>query len=142
MATAFSASTLESTTYDIGRDLARRSEGLAPGLFNRRWWSNTLLQWSMKDEAFKVQLFRFIDVLPSLRDDAQVTRVAEEYFGQLPAATSAMQWGLRAAAATKFGARLSGASLRKQITQMATTFISGASAADAVPALATLWREG
>jgi RHH-type transcriptional regulator, proline utilization regulon repressor / proline dehydrogenase / delta 1-pyrroline-5-carboxylate dehydrogenase len=138
----FSTASLESATFDVGRELAARSAGLSPRVFDRRWWSNTLLQWGMKDERFKVQLFRFIDVLPALRDDAAVTRLAEEYFGDMPALTTGMQWGLRAAAATTIGARLGGASLRRQVHEMARMFIAGESPEAAVPALEELWRNG
>jgi RHH-type proline utilization regulon transcriptional repressor/proline dehydrogenase/delta 1-pyrroline-5-carboxylate dehydrogenase len=63
---------LEPRIRAIGEDLARRSGGRAPGLFDSRWWSQAAINLAMKDPAFKAQLFRFIDVLPSLRDDAQV----------------------------------------------------------------------
>jgi len=96
----------------------------------------------MKDDAFKVQLFRFIDVLPSLRDDSQVARLMEEYFGESAAVASPLHWGLRAVSATRLGARLSAKALRRQIQQLATTFIAGASVVDAAPALARLWKEG
>ena len=36
---------LESAIYRIGRELTDRSAGLAPTLFNRRWWANPLLDW-------------------------------------------------------------------------------------------------
>ncbi|WP_447980576.1 proline dehydrogenase family protein [Candidatus Nitrospira bockiana] len=134
--------TLESDIMRIGRDLAERSAGLSPTLFERRWWSKTLLDWAMKDEAFKVRLFRFIDVLPSLRDDAQVARLVEEYFGDLRSLGAPLQWGMRAMSATKLGARLSAKSLRQRILQMATIFIAGATVERAEGVLSSLWKEG
>lgn len=85
--------TLESAIQEIGQELAQRSAGLSPTMFDARWWSNSLLDWCMKDEAFKVQLFRFIDVLPSLRNDAQISKLVEEYFGGLSRLPSTFQWG-------------------------------------------------
>ncbi|MGH7229961.1 MAG: L-glutamate gamma-semialdehyde dehydrogenase, partial [Nitrospiraceae bacterium] len=136
------AASIETAVRRIGHDLAERSKELAPTFFDRRWWSNTLLDWCTKDEDFKVRLFRFIDVLPALRDDAQIARLVGEYFGegQLPAAS--LQWGLRAVSATKLGARLSAKSLRHRIQQMATTFIAGAGIEDALPVLSRLWANG
>lgn len=135
-------STLESAIHRIGRDLHERSAGLAPTLFDRRWWANTLFEWCMKDEGFKVRLFRFIDVLPALRDDVQVAKLIEEYFGESSALAAPLQWGLRAASLTKFGLRLSAKSLRHQILQIAKTFIAGATVQDALPVLADLWNGG
>jgi RHH-type transcriptional regulator, proline utilization regulon repressor / proline dehydrogenase / delta 1-pyrroline-5-carboxylate dehydrogenase len=133
---------LDSAIDRIGRLLADRSAGLSPSLFNRRWWSNTLLDWCMKDEAFKVRLFRVIDLLPSLKDDRQVTTLIEEYFHDLPTLATPLQWGLRALSATNLGARLSGHSLRQQIVEMARMFIAGTTVQDAGPILSQLWKSG
>src|SRR5690349_3408293 len=133
---------LDSAIDRIGRQLADRSAGFSPSLFNRRWWSNTLLDWCMKDEAFKVRLFRVIDLLPSLKDDRQVTTLIEEYFHDLPTLATPLQWGLRALSATNVGARLSGHSLRQQIVEMARIFIAGTTIQDAGPILSQLWKSG
>ncbi|HPV31113.1 MAG TPA: proline dehydrogenase family protein, partial [Deltaproteobacteria bacterium] len=133
---------LEPRIRAIGEDLARRSSGMSPGLFDSRWWSQAAINLAMKDPAFKAQLFRFIDVLPSLRDDAQVVRLAEEYFGDMSGHLFGAQWGLKALASTKLGATLSGKAIRHQVEQMATSFIAGASIEQAVPALRKLWSEG
>ncbi|MBA2251779.1 MAG: L-glutamate gamma-semialdehyde dehydrogenase, partial [Nitrospirales bacterium] len=133
---------LESAIDRIGRQLADRSAGLAPTLFNRRWWSNTLLNWCMKDETFKVRVFRFIDLLPSLQDDRQVTKLIQEYFEDLPTLATPLQWGLRAASSTTLGARLTGHSLRQHIVDMARMFIAGTTIQDAGSMLSQLWKSG
>ncbi|MFQ5990890.1 MAG: proline dehydrogenase family protein [Nitrospiraceae bacterium] len=133
---------LESAIRLIGADLARRSAGLSPSVFNSRWWSNSLLDWCMKDETFKVQLFRFIDVLPALRDESQIAKLVEEYFAGMPSLSTALQWGLRAMSATRLGAHFSSKSLKHQINQMAQTFIAGESVESALPVLARLWASG
>ncbi|QOJ33548.1 MAG: bifunctional proline dehydrogenase/L-glutamate gamma-semialdehyde dehydrogenase [Nitrospira sp.] len=133
---------LEPRIRAIGEDLAHRSSGLAPGLFDSRWWSQAAINLAMKDPAFKAQLFRFIDVLPSLREDGQVVRLAEEYFGEMGANLFGAQWGLRALGSTKLGATLSGKALRHQVEQIATSFIAGASIDEALPRLRALWQEG
>ena len=133
---------LEPRIRAIGEDLARRSSGLAPGLFDSRWWSQAAINLAMKDPAFKAQLFRFIDVLPSLRDDAQVVRLAEEYFGDMSRHLFGVQWGLKALASTKLGATLSGKAIRHQVEQMATAFIAGASIEQAISTLHQLWDDG
>ena len=133
---------LESEIHRIGRQLAERSAGHVPTVFHARWWAGTLLDWCMKDEHFKVQLFRFIDVLPALKSDSMVSRVVEEYFGGTESPASPLHWGLRAISGTRLGAYLSAKSLRHHIHQTAYTFIAGASIQEAVPTLARLWAEG
>ncbi len=134
--------TLEAEIRRIGEALATRSAGHAPTVFDSRWWSASLLRWSMKDDDFKVRLFRFIDVLPCLHRDDQVTKLVDEYFGGIDKLAGPMHWGLRAMSATRLGARVSVHSLRHQVEQMARTFIAGASVDSAMTVLAQLWKSG
>lgn len=71
------------TDSDIRRQAERlyaRAAATSPRLFDRTWWSGRLLEWAIRDEAFKVRLFRFIDVLPTLKTPAQIARLVDEYF--------------------------------------------------------------
>ncbi len=71
------------TDTDIRQQAERlyaHASTIRPRLFDRQWWSGRLLEWAIRDEAFKVRLFQFIDVLPTLTTPAQVTRLVEEYF--------------------------------------------------------------
>ncbi|HKT36270.1 MAG TPA: proline dehydrogenase family protein [Nitrospira sp.] len=133
---------LESSVRRIGEELARLSGGQSPTLFERRWWSQAAINLAMHNLDFKTQLFRFIDVLPSVTDDQRVVTLAQEYFGSLTDQAFGLGWGLKALAATGMGARLSGHAIRVQVEQMARTFIAGSSIADATPALKHLWSEG
>ena len=133
---------LESEIRRIGHQLAKDYADHVPTVFNARWWASTLLDWCMRDESFKVQLFRFIDVLPALKSDALVARLVEEYFGGSESPASPLHRGLRAISGTRLGAYLSAKSLRHQIHQMAYTFIAGASVQEAQPVLTKMWREG
>lgn len=132
---------LEPAIRRIGLALAEESGGSTPSIFQSRWWSDTLLTLCFKDEDFKVRLFRFIDVLPALQTDARVAAVLEEYFADkdLPAS---LQWGLRAMSTTGLGAALGGMTIRRQVEQMARTFIAGTTVKEAVPVLAGMWKEG
>ena len=94
----------------------------------------------MQDSRFKTQLFRFIDVLPSVTDDEQVVALAREYLGDGDTALFGGQWGLKALSATSLGARLSGKAIRSQVEHMARTFIAGATVEEAAPRLSDLWQ--
>lgn len=133
---------LEPAIQRIGLDLAKRSAGQAPSIFHSRWWSDTLLDLCVKDDAFKVQLFRFIDVLPALQTDTQIAALMQEYFGDGANLPTSLRLGLRAMAVTGFGASLSSKTIRRQVEQMARTFIVGASVTEALPVLAGMWKEG
>src|SRR5882762_2856036 len=51
-----------------------------PSLFSKKGLYGALMEWSMRDERFKTQLFRFVDVLPSLTSSGEVARHLQEYF--------------------------------------------------------------
>ena len=53
----------------------------APALFSRKGAYARLMNWSMQDPVFKTQLFRFVDVLPSLDSPAEIVRHLQEYLG-------------------------------------------------------------
>ena len=137
-----SAASLEPAIVRIGTHLSQLSASRAPTVFESRWWSQGVINLAMKDPAFKVQLFRFIDVLPSLASDAAVVKLADEYFGAMHGNVFGLQWGLKALASTGMGAAITGKSIRHQVEQMARTFIAGGSVAEALPVLAGLWKDG
>lgn len=136
------SSSLEPAILRIGEQLAQLSSGLSPSIFDDRWWSHSAINLAMKDTSFKTRLFHFIDVLPVIRDDERVVSLAEEYFGRENSELFGLQWGLKALTSTSMGARLTGKAIRKQIEQMAKTFITGASIEETVSVLSQLWKEG
>ena len=133
---------LEPLIQQIGAAIVQGSAGAAPALFDRRRWSQTLLDWAMNDPEFKVQLFRFVDVLPVLKRDEQVARLLDEYFSDQDRLGRLLQWGMKFMAGSTLAAKLGARSLRKQVEQMAGTFIAGATVSEAAPILAQLWKDG
>jgi len=133
---------LESEVCRIGEQLAHLSAGRTPTLFDGRWWSQTAFNLAMQDGVFKTQLFRFIDVLPSITHDEQVVTLAREYLGDANTQLFGTQWGLKALSFTSLGARLSGKVIRSQVEHMARTFIAGATVEEAAPRLTDLWQHG
>ena len=73
---------LEDLTLRYGREVFARLDRAGPVPFTAAWWDERLMEWSMGDEDVKVQLFRFVDVLPLLRSPANITRHLREYFGE------------------------------------------------------------
>jgi RHH-type proline utilization regulon transcriptional repressor/proline dehydrogenase/delta 1-pyrroline-5-carboxylate dehydrogenase len=74
---------LETLTGKYGREVFARVDRRGPVLFSPGWFDERLMEWSMGDEAVKVQLFRFVDALPLLRGRPEaISRHLREYFGQ------------------------------------------------------------
>ena len=58
-------------------------------------WIDKLVTLTTRDENFRVQALRFIDVLPSLEDDISLTRHLQSYFGHLKLPLPELaRWGL------------------------------------------------
>src|SRR5215471_5716218 len=74
---------IESLTQSIGRKLFANLEHSHAAIWERQWWDNKLLAWSMRDEQLKVQLFRFVDVLPMLDSADAVMEHLHEYLDKV-----------------------------------------------------------
>jgi RHH-type transcriptional regulator, proline utilization regulon repressor / proline dehydrogenase / delta 1-pyrroline-5-carboxylate dehydrogenase len=70
---------IEVLTQSIGGEIFANLEHTQPQVWQRRWWDDRLLAWSMRDEQLKVQLFRFVDVLPMLQTPDAVMEHLHEY---------------------------------------------------------------
>src|SRR5438445_13546641 len=88
------ASAIELRTREIGRALFAEV-GRGPSPRDRAWWDDRLMDLTMGDPGVKVQLFRFIDALPSLTADESVGRHLREHLEQAGAAVPRfMRWGV------------------------------------------------
>ncbi|MBL8876307.1 MAG: proline dehydrogenase family protein [Phycisphaerae bacterium] len=130
----------EARIFDIGADLLRRARGHKTGLLSAKFYSDALMEWSMKDPEFKVQMFRFVDTFPMLRSAESVHDHLTDYLSQ-PGVSVPPVIG----AALKAGSLLKGAAaatIGKQIEGMAGKFIAGTDAASALPGLRKMWDHG
>jgi RHH-type transcriptional regulator, proline utilization regulon repressor / proline dehydrogenase / delta 1-pyrroline-5-carboxylate dehydrogenase len=125
---------------EIGSELLRRAREHKTGLLSAKFYSDALMEWSMKDPNFKVQMFRFVDCFPMLRTTDDVFDHWQDYMSQpgvtVPGAV---------AAAMKAGGLAKGLAVKtmsSQIESMASKFIAGTDAASALPGLRDLWNDG
>jgi len=70
---------IEARTREIGETIYAGLGRDRPWLFQRKYWDDRIMNWSMSDERLKVQLFRFVDVLPMLHTDQLVAQRLGEY---------------------------------------------------------------
>ena len=66
----------------LARSLCREAAQHKPSIFEPQDWLGKLIEWSLEDEALRVALFRFVDVLPSLDSAIDIGRHLEEYFAK------------------------------------------------------------
>lgn len=87
----------EIQTQAIARQLlsaTRESRSFLAQMRDQMRWDDKLLGWAMSNPGLRVQLFRFIDCLPSLHSKPEIARHLQEYLGEetveLPAALKSM----------------------------------------------------
>lgn len=132
---------LERAIYAKGAQLfALMDAHPAPGIFSKKGAYARVMEWSMKDPAFKAQLFRFVDVLPSLSSSAEIVRHLQEYLGDKAVELNpAMKAGL---AASSFAPGLIAGPVKANVVSMARQFVAGESPDDLVEQLRRNARAG
>jgi RHH-type proline utilization regulon transcriptional repressor/proline dehydrogenase/delta 1-pyrroline-5-carboxylate dehydrogenase len=133
---------IERETQVIGREIFARLQTESPSVFQLAWWDEKILDWCMRDDTLKVQMFRFIDVLPMLKTSEQVAQHLQEYFlDHKEIFPIAVQWGLNFASQRSPAARAVAMAVRRNVTRMAQRFIAGATPAEALLAIRKLRRQ-
>lgn len=116
-----------------GETIFNMMESEGQSIFNKDWWYGRIMEWSMKNEHFKTQMFRFVDVLPYLNSGSEVARHLKEYFAEsgdeLP---SVFNFGVGLGS---LAPGLMAGAIRKNVTQMAKMFITGETPDEAISVL-------
>ena len=136
---------MENSDFDkrikaLGREFFSLIRGETPSVFDKGWWTGKLLDWCMSNDSFKIQLFRFVDVLPYLTTSESLSRHLEEYFaGDDEDIPSVLKWGAKTAGV---GGRVAGKilshTIRANIESMAKQFIIGENTKEAINILKEL----
>jgi RHH-type proline utilization regulon transcriptional repressor/proline dehydrogenase/delta 1-pyrroline-5-carboxylate dehydrogenase len=104
--------------------------------FSKAGFYQRMMALSMRDEHFKVQMFRFVDVLASLRRSGDIVQHLEQYFPPAPAGRDGfgpvIHTGVRLALIVPW---LSSMVLRRNVSGMARQFIAGKNPHDVLKTL-------
>ncbi len=126
----------EQRTRAYGREIFARAEHQGPHFLSPSWFDDLLMNWTMDQEALKVQLFRFIDTLPLLRDPQSVSSHLREY---LEEAGKQLPWwvrlGVKFLPSKGFASRLLARSARWNAEHMARRFIAGSTVQEALESI-------
>jgi RHH-type proline utilization regulon transcriptional repressor/proline dehydrogenase/delta 1-pyrroline-5-carboxylate dehydrogenase len=132
---------VERLAQAYGHDLFARLDRRSPALFTPGWFDERMMEWSMADEAVKVQIFRLVDVLPMLVRPDQVTQHLHEYFEEAKAglpgwARFGARWLPRRGFLANFVANLA----RSNAERLARRFIAGSNVDEAFRTIAEMRR--
>ena len=132
---------IEQRTQEIGHELFGRVQHRSPSIFHGRWWEDRLMSWAMSDEAVKVQMFRFVDVLPMLKDHNSIARHLDEYFEQV---RDHLPWaarlGLDLSTSNTILSRALAFNARTNAARMARRFIAGSNVDEVLASVRRLRR--
>ncbi|QQR91866.1 MAG: proline dehydrogenase family protein [Myxococcales bacterium] len=133
---------LEEAIASLAELLWRASAHSFPGAGKASALQDHLMQWAMKDPAFKTDLFRFVDVLPSLQTPQMLSEHLREYLlSDGRSAPWAIDKLLRLASKESVSS-VSIGQIRKQVQGMAKRFIAGTNLQDARKTLSVLAEKG
>jgi RHH-type transcriptional regulator, proline utilization regulon repressor / proline dehydrogenase / delta 1-pyrroline-5-carboxylate dehydrogenase len=119
-------SEIEGETQRIGREILAHLNRARHSLFQKEWWQGRVLRWCMENEPFRIELFRFIDVLPNLKTSADVVRIFREYFDRPGiSAPPLLAWGMKTLIPGSPTVPMAAAAIRSNVETMARSFIAG-----------------
>src|SRR5881227_1152757 len=102
-------------------------------IFSKAGFYQRMMEFSMRDEHFKVQMFRFVDVLASLRRGSDIVQHLDEYFADMRNGYAPLiRTGVSLARIVPI---ISGKFLRWNVSGMARQFIAGRNPDDVMATL-------
>jgi RHH-type proline utilization regulon transcriptional repressor/proline dehydrogenase/delta 1-pyrroline-5-carboxylate dehydrogenase len=119
-----------------GEEIFARMKGRRPGIF--RNITGQMMDWSMNNDALKVRLFRFVDVLPTLHSSGEIARHAQEYLGGVNGLPALVRWGVHVSPKMPW---LAAFAAKQGVAQMGRTFILARNGVEAMPALRKMRRQ-
>ncbi len=133
-------SDLQAEVERRGRHIFELVDRHPESIFSKAGFYQRMMALSMRDEHFKVQMFRFVDVLASLRHGGDIVRHLEEYFADMRNGIApVVQAGVRMA---RIAPWFSGKVLRWNVSGMARQFIAGRNPHDVMKMLRKRHRQG
>lgn len=108
---------------ELGQQYWQRMKGEMPSLFDSRYWQGHILDWVMDDESFKVDAFRFVDVLPALHSTSAIASHVQDYLLGQDRKLPVVVRSALAMASGGIAAPLATRAIRTNITEVARRFI-------------------
>ena len=130
---------LQTSILNRGREFFAALGNETPSIFKKNYWTGKVMDWSMSHEDFKIQLFRFIDVLPYLTTEEMLNEHIQEYFARDENVPAVLRFGAKSAGiGGRLGMKVIGKTIRKNLESMAHQFIIGRTIPDTIKNLGKL----
>lgn len=133
---------LQSAVIAKGLEIFRLMEKEQPAVFDKRRWAGMLMNAAMTDPELKVRLFRFVDVLPTLKSTELVISHIREYFLDTGSPVPPLIKKLLAGIDSPLTSGIAAGLVKNNIVGFSRIFIAGETAAEAIVRLRELWQQG
>ena len=128
---------------NFGRKIFKSLGKEQPSVFNKSFFHSKLLKWSLDKPNFKNNLFRLVDVLPTLKKPSSVSQHIYEYLDSpieeiskfFSTGTKLIKTGLIPSIFTSFA-------VKQGVQQMADLFIAGETPKKALPTIKKILNNG
>ncbi len=133
---------IEKRVEEIGVTLLEGLRASSTGFWSKEHWISEFAGALMEDEALRIEALRFIDVLPTLTDDADLVHHLQSYFESVELPLSMVShWGLEHADGF-IAAPVVAGTVRASVSALARNFIGGENAEQIGKTVEQLWGKG
>src|SRR5438876_465586 len=126
---------LQSEIEQRGKRIFELVDKYPVSLFSKAGFYQRLMTLSMRDEQLKLQLFRFVAVLPSLHTSREIIEHLQEYFADAHDSRKISKFLRAGVGLTGIVPWISGPILRWNVSEMARQFIAGRNSNDVMRTL-------
>lgn len=135
-------SALNHRIVEFGRGVFADLEDFELSPLDIRYWNGRLMEWSMRQPEFKVNLFRLVDVLPTLRTPEAIADHVRQYLTEPANKIHPSLGWLISFSASRIGTALTALGVKIGVQQMASLFIAGQSPTSSLGVLKRLRQDG
>ena len=135
----------EAKTQEIARELIKstRDNSIFSKMRDSMRWDDKVLDWTMANPGLRVQMFRFIDTIPSLQSKAEIANHFQQYMSaeevELPGALKGM---INFSDANSLPAQTAAATITKAVETLAYKYIAGENINEVMKTIARLRKDG
>jgi len=136
----------EAKTQEIAKELiksTRDKSNIFSKMRDSMRWDDKVLDWTMSNPGLRVQMFRFIDTIPSLQSKAEIANHFQQYLSaeevELPSALKGM---INFSNADSLPAQTAAATITKAVETLAYKYIAGENINEVMKTIARLRKDG
>ncbi|MGD1920429.1 MAG: proline dehydrogenase family protein, partial [Pleurocapsa sp.] len=135
----------ESKTQEIAKELIKstRDNNILSKMRDSIRWDDKVLDWTMSNPGLRVQMFRFIDTIPSLQSKAEIANHFQQYMSaeevELPSALKGM---INFSSADSIPAQTAAATITKAVETLAYKYIAVENINEVMKTIARLRKDG